>query len=176
MRERDRARYRTDKRRAWTAEFQQTQEFKEANYARTKAWRARPESKPKRAEEARKWRARHPDTMAEIKRRFREKHRERLREEEKLYQRARREADPAGQKRIERAYKVRREAKLVEMAGRPRPDVCDICGENNRYIVFDHCHAKGHFRGWLCDRCNKVLGIMKDDATLLRKMADYLER
>lgn len=155
--------------------WRESPEVKKRNYATVKAWRARPENKPKRAEEARKRRERYPKKLAEIKRRFQEKHRERLREEAKLYQRAKREADPEGQRRRVAAFKARQEAKLVEIAGRPRPDVCDLCGENNRHIVFDHCHAKGHFRGWLCDRCNKVLGLMRDDAVLLRKMADYLE-
>lgn len=58
---------------------------------------------------------------------------------------------------------------------RPCPDVCELCHQFNRRIVFDHCHTSGRFRGWLCDRCNKVLGLMKDDPKLLRKMADYLE-
>lgn len=74
----------------------------------------------------------------------------------------------------------RREARLAELAGRPRPDVCDICGEHNSrrgdVIAFDHCHKHGHFRGWLCDRCNTSLGAAEDNPSLLRKMADYLER
>lgn len=43
-------------------------------------------------------------------------------------------------------------------------------------IAFDHCHTHGHFRGWLCDRCNTTLGAVQDKPDLLRKMADYLER
>lgn len=74
----------------------------------------------------------------------------------------------------------RREKRLAEVAGRPRPDICDICqGTNPRragVIAFDHCHTHGHFRGWLCDRCNVALGAAQDDPTWLRKMADYLER
>lgn len=74
----------------------------------------------------------------------------------------------------------RREKRLAEIAGRPRPDVCDICKEpntrRNDVIAFDHCHKHGHFRGWLCDRCNTTLGAAEDRPDLLRKMADYLER
>jgi hypothetical protein len=32
---------------------------------------------------------------------------------------------------------------------------------------FGHC--------WLCDRCNKVLGLVRDDIGLLRAMVSYLE-
>jgi len=74
----------------------------------------------------------------------------------------------------------RREKRLTELAGRPRPDICDICKDQNTrrkdIIAFDHCHTHGHFRGWLCDRCNTVLGAAQDKPELLREMADYLER
>ncbi len=82
-----------------------------------------------------------------------------------------------GTKVIYARHKANRDARLVNMAGRPKPLVCDLCnGSDNRGIVFDHCHASGKFRGWLCDRCNKVLGLLKDDPSLLRKMATYLEK
>lgn len=73
----------------------------------------------------------------------------------------------------------RRETRLAELAGRPRPLVCDICNEpgaRDGVIAFDHCHTHGHFRGWLCDRCNTTLGAAEDRPDLLRKMADYLEQ
>jgi hypothetical protein len=72
--------------------------------------------------------------------------------------------------------KIRRqEAK----AGRRRPDACDLCGEAGRKgtsMYFDHCHRHGHFRGWICWRCNIVLGHVGDNADLLLKMAAYIER
>jgi hypothetical protein len=74
----------------------------------------------------------------------------------------------------------RRERRLADIAGRPRPDICDICGDSNSrrkdIIAFDHCHKHGHFRGWLCDRCNTTIGAAEDKPELLRAMADYLER
>lgn len=86
----------------------------------------------------------------------------------------------------ERSYKETRRLKDLEkqdtLAGRPRPIICDICGGSSggpgyhNGIVFDHCHQRGHFRGWLCDRCNKFLGAIEDDTDLLRKMIAYLER
>lgn len=64
-------------------------------------------------------------------------------------------------------------------AGRPRPDVCDVCSKPNQIkkpIYWDHCHSTGKFRGWLCHRCNTILGKVDDSPEMLRKMADYLEQ
>lgn len=60
--------------------------------------------------------------------------------------------------------------------GRKRPDACEACGGSDGGIVFDHCHERGHARGWLCDRCNVALGCLRDDIPRLRKLIAYLER
>lgn len=70
----------------------------------------------------------------------------------------------------------KRHAELAALAGRPRPTVCDACGRSDDRIVFDHCHKRGHFRGWLCDRCNRVLGVVADDSNVLIKLLAYLAR
>ena len=44
-----------------------------------------------------------------------------------------------------------------KIAGRKKPEQCEICGAMGR-ICFDHDHATGKFRGWLCVRCNGALG------------------
>ena len=61
--------------------------------------------------------------------------------------------------------------------GRPCPSVCEIpgCG-NTGAIHFDHDHATGKARGWLCFNCNAALGHVKDRQHILRALADYLER
>jgi hypothetical protein len=40
----------------------------------------------------------------------------------------------------------------------------------------DHCHETGNVRGLLCNRCNVVLGRMRDSTDLLRSAAAFLER
>lgn len=60
-------------------------------------------------------------------------------------------------------------------AGRKKPKQCEVCGGRG-LIVFDHCHATGVFRGWICDPCNRTLGQSQDNAERLRKLADYLEK
>lgn len=70
-------------------------------------------------------------------------------------------------------------AKRELITGRTRPEVCDVCGlppNDERDLHFDHDHQRGHFRGWLCRRCNIVLGQVADDVDLLRKLIAYLER
>lgn len=64
----------------------------------------------------------------------------------------------------------------AEIAGRPKPDVCEICSRRpgKRGLHFDHDHKTGQFRGWLCGRCNTALGMVEDDIGTLAFMIDYL--
>jgi hypothetical protein len=63
--------------------------------------------------------------------------------------------------------------------------VCKICGEPERFnkrlsVDHDHscCPGSGScgkcIRGLLCSICNKVLGQVKDNKSILQKMIDYL--
>lgn len=58
---------------------------------------------------------------------------------------------------------------------------CAICqadrpGARRRNFAVDHCHNTKVIRGLLCNRCNLLIGIAKDDIGLLRTSIDYLER
>jgi len=57
---------------------------------------------------------------------------------------------------------------------------CAVCGTSQGYaskrLAVDHNHDTGEVRGILCDRCNLVLGKVKDSPELLRDLALYLER
>lgn len=62
---------------------------------------------------------------------------------------------------------------------------CALCGiaENqiqgtikNYSFSVDHDHITGKIRGILCNPCNRALGFFKDNAAVLRKAADYVER
>ncbi|RVN04091.1 endonuclease domain-containing protein [Sinorhizobium meliloti] len=65
-------------------------------------------------------------------------------------------------------------------ATRARSPVCEVCGEQNSRsgnpsaTCWDHNHATGEFRGWLCARCNMVLGRVGDSSELLKSLADYV--
>lgn len=61
--------------------------------------------------------------------------------------------------------------------------VCAICsepetsigmGKTLRRLAVDHDHATGKIRELLCSRCNKTLGMAKDNLELLEKMKQYL--
>ena len=56
--------------------------------------------------------------------------------------------------------------------------VCAICGRKPRADIalhVDHDHETGAIRKLLCFPCNNLLGDVKDDPSLLRAAADYLE-
>lgn len=53
---------------------------------------------------------------------------------------------------------------------------CAICA--NPFTAtpnLDHDHQTGRIRALLCHACNLALGGLRDDPTLLRKAADYIE-
>ena len=65
--------------------------------------------------------------------------------------------------------------KQVAQAGRPRPELCEICDLPGK-ICFDHCHVTGKFRGWICHKCNLALGHAADNPDTLMKLAKYLKK
>ena len=143
-------------------------------YESTKVWRLKnPDS---RKIEAEKYRKKYPEKVAKNSKRWREKNLDANRERERLYARKIRATNPEKEKERLRRYNERQAKKRIDEAGREKPELCEICGLNEFRIVFDHCHAKGFFRGWICDRCNRVLGIVKDSKELLIKLKDYLEK
>ena len=62
----------------------------------------------------------------------------------------------------------------VDLAGRPKPEICEVCGGGG-VICFDHDHKTGKFRGWICNHCNITLGFSRDNTEVLRKLIKYLE-
>ena len=145
------------------------------NYEVVKAWRKR--NPDKVAAQARRYAERHPETGRRSSLKHRHANIEAVRKKQAESRRAKRAADPEGARIRSARFKAKKEAERELIAGRPRPKICDVCSGNHHLgIVFDHCHQSGSFRGWLCDRCNKTLGLVRDDPDLLRKLAEYLER
>lgn len=55
---------------------------------------------------------------------------------------------------------------------------CAVCkGEcrTGQQLAIDHCHETGEVRGLLCNRCNRAIGLLCDDHTLVQSAADYLK-
>jgi hypothetical protein len=144
-----------------------------SNYEKVKEWR---KNNPEKVlEQARRYRKKHPETNKKAKEKYRESNLDEIRARDKERQASKRKNDPDAQKIRNEHFKIRREAKMWEIAGRPRAEFCELCGKQEM-TVFDHCHNSELFRGWICDRCNKTLGLVYDDIELLKKMISYLEK
>ena len=56
---------------------------------------------------------------------------------------------------------------------------CAICktsnprGKWNKFHL-DHCHETGRIRGYLCDKCNRGLGLFNDNIESLHNAISYL--
>ena len=63
--------------------------------------------------------------------------------------------------------------------------VCAICGLPERKVDYrskrllplavDHCHTTKKIRGLLCADCNRAIGMLKDDVTILESAISYLK-
>lgn len=61
---------------------------------------------------------------------------------------------------------------------------CAICAravlrksarDGNDAAQVDHCHETDKVRGILCARCNRAIGLIGENASTLRRAAEYLE-
>lgn len=68
-------------------------------------------------------------------------------------------------------------AKSMGIATRaPEGTGCFNCCKQIKSLVFDHCHDTGRFRGYLCDPCNRSIGVLGDDVDGLLRAINYLNR
>jgi hypothetical protein len=78
-----------------------------------------------------------------------------------------------------RRYGITRE-QYAAMLEKQR-DACATCaltfdwGDKQTKPHIDHCHATGKVRGLLCNRCNTMLGLVKENKRLLAALTEYLE-
>ena len=70
-------------------------------------------------------------------------------------------------------------SKAQKLAGNPkRPPLgtpCYNCGRIDRKLVFDHDHKTLEFRGWICDNCNRSIGMLGDTIESLERAIKYLK-
>jgi hypothetical protein len=57
----------------------------------------------------------------------------------------------------------------------PEGTKCEICPAVTN-IVFDHDHSTNKFRGWLCDPCNRSLGVLGDNIQGLVNAINYVNK
>ena len=115
----------------------------------------------------RAWHHANPESVKKTSRESRQKYKEQRRIDSKKWR----------DKNLEwvREYaRTRYNKKQIEVTGRPKPELCELCNKPGR-ICFDHDHVTGKFRGWICHRCNVVIGLAEDNIELLNKMINYLK-
>lgn len=74
-------------------------------------------------------------------------------------------------------------AKAKKLAGNPEPPPLGTPCENpgcgripiNKQLVFDHDHETLGHRGWLCDNCNRAMGMLGDTIESLEAAILYLK-
>ena len=90
----------------------------------------------------------------------------------------RKETNPTAQREAElkRLYGITLQdyVQMFEKQG----EVCAICKKKcptRKSLSVDHDHQTGIVRGLLCNRCNRALGMFKDNSTLLLRAAQYIK-
>ena len=71
------------------------------------------------------------------------------------------------QARLERQKEARRQRHVHGQ--------CPVCLDDAVRLFWDHDHATGEFRAYICSGCNLMLGHGRDNPALLRAAAEYLE-
>jgi hypothetical protein len=102
---------------------------------------------------------------------------ERVRERQQQYKASGRKAQSDRRSYLKRKYGVTPEWYDEQLA--TQRGGCAICGRPPRTDIalhVDHDHETGALRSLLCFTCNNLLGDVKDDAVLLSKAIDYLDR
>src|ERR1700722_2852769 len=101
----------------------------------------------------------------------------------KLWRRANPEKAASKSKEWRKANPERQRAILSKHYGYPTPTrplskICECCGRapGKRALGLDHDHDTGQFRGWLCDNCNRGIGMLGDTLLGAQHAVEYLTR
>lgn len=95
------------------------------------------------------------------------------------------ECDDNAQKKRRESAKDARLRKLYGISAADRDAMaeaqenrCAICRDaftDNRTMHVDHCHKTGEVRALLCSPCNQGIGLLRDNPTIMRSAAKYVE-
>jgi hypothetical protein len=72
----------------------------------------------------------------------------------------------------ENVYGITLEEYLERMS---TSDCCEICGIKEK-LGYDHCHDTMKFRGILCNKCNRSIGMLGDTLESIMKVVRYLSK
>lgn len=112
--------------------------------------------------QSREWAANNRDAERARVRKYHAENRERLNEY-------------ARWQRFQRKYGVSKDQYVVMLASQEHQ--CKICDRpliNQGRVCIDHSHKTNKVRGILCDRCNRGIGLLQDNPTVLNKAAQYI--
>ena len=133
----------------------------------------------------REWRSKNPEKVIASRRAYDAKNRDRLRIREREYRARWRVANPEKSREKNHRADLKRWCRIygitVEEFYRRRDmqgGKCAICNQppDTPRLYIDHNHVTGAFRGLLCNQCNGALGWFRDNPTVLRAAAEYVER
>lgn len=116
-------------------------------------------SAEKKREYNRAWRAANPDKVKAQRRAYAEKNRDRVRAHARKRQRT--------------------AMGILNATCEVRSGECEGCRRTFDRLYVDHWHdgpLKGHVRGWLCNSCNRGLGMFGDDPARLDAIRAYMGR
>lgn len=139
-------------------------------------------NKAKRREYDRAWRAANREKLREYQLEYNRAWRAANRDKRRASQRANYEAtkDRRRASTIQRKYGLTAEqwdALFVAQGSACANPSCRVVDPGSRSGWHtDHCHSTGKVRGILCHGCNVAVGHAKDQPTVLRGLADYLEQ
>lgn len=111
---------------------------------------------------AQEWKRQNPKRYAEQKRRYRE---------ENKNQRA--EVERRGYFRRRYGLSIE-ELEFLRVVQRDRCAICDEPDAAGLHV--DHHHKTGQIRGLLCGKCNKAIGLLREDPKLFDSASSYLQR
>ena len=72
----------------------------------------------------------------------------------------------------EKVYNISLEQYKKRMA---TSNKCEVCGSKNK-LCYDHDHKTMKFRGVLCNKCNRSIGILGDTVESIQKVLFYLTK
>jgi hypothetical protein len=122
------------------------------------------------------------ETAAAWQRNYRGRNRDKLRESKRAWSKTEKGKTCNWRKQIKRFYGLS-EGEYNRMLV-AQNHLCAICREVEIETVkekvlrlaVDHNHATGKVRGLLCRRCNRAIGLLRENPVYIRAAADYLEK
>lgn len=130
------------------------------------------------------WKKSHPNEVRASKRKWAKGWRKRNPEKNEAVLKAWDESHPGRKRKYQADYDREKStgwtAEEYDVAFEEQQGCCAICGVHQSTLKValnaDHSHTTGKKRALLCNRCNIVLGLMKEHVALLEKAIQYLKQ